>query len=83
MVVEASVGAKRGSNRKTKIFVGNVHKNTEVDELKGLFAAYGSVVETDILTNYAFVVSDMHGMIVLIIIFPCTYVSYVKCLREI
>lgn len=60
MVVEASTGAKRGNQKKTKIFVGNVHKDTQVDELKSIFAVYGSVVETDILSNYAFVVSKFY-----------------------
>ncbi|XP_018026481.1 RNA-binding protein lark-like [Hyalella azteca] len=55
MVVEASTGARKGNNKKTKIFVGNVHKDTQVDELKSLFVVYGNVIETDILSNYAFV----------------------------
>ncbi|KAK4291738.1 hypothetical protein Pmani_035450 [Petrolisthes manimaculis] len=58
IVVEASTGARKGGNQKTKIFVGNVHKDAKVDELKGLFEVYGSVVEADILTNYAFLHMD-------------------------
>ena len=57
MVVEASTGARKASNKKTKIFIGNVHKDTQVDELKSIFAVYGNVVEADILSNYAFLVS--------------------------
>jgi len=55
MVVEASTGSRKVSNKKTKIFVGNIHKDTESEELKGLFAVYGNVIETDILSNYGFV----------------------------
>lgn len=57
MVVEASTGARKGGNQKTKIFVGNLHKDSKLEELKSLFEVYGNVVEADILTNYAFVVS--------------------------
>nr|XP_053655687.1 LOW QUALITY PROTEIN: RNA-binding protein lark-like [Cherax quadricarinatus] len=57
MVVEASTGARKGGNQKTKIFVGNLHKDSKLEELKSLFEVYGSVVEADILTNYAFIVS--------------------------
>ena len=60
MVVEASTGARKGGNKKTKIFIGNVHKDTQVDELKSIFAVYGNVVEADILSNYAFVVSNIY-----------------------
>ncbi|XP_064095833.1 RNA-binding protein lark-like isoform X1 [Macrobrachium nipponense] len=55
MVVEASTGARKGGNQKTKIFVGNLHKDTKLEELRNLFETYGEVVEADILTNYAFV----------------------------
>lgn len=55
MVVEASTGARKGGNKKTKIFIGNVHKDTQVEELKSIFSVYGNVVEADILSNYAFV----------------------------
>lgn len=54
MVVEASTGARKAAKR-TKIFIGNIHKDTESEELKNLFAVYGNVVETDILSNYGFV----------------------------
>lgn len=57
MNVEASTGIKKGINQTTKIFVGNVHRDAKRLELKSLFEAYGSVVEADILTNYAFIVS--------------------------
>ncbi|CAL4197634.1 unnamed protein product, partial [Meganyctiphanes norvegica] len=55
MVVEASTGARKGGNQRTKIFVGNLHKDTKIQELRNLFQTYGEVVEADILTNYAFV----------------------------
>ncbi|KAB7504034.1 RNA-binding protein lark [Armadillidium nasatum] len=54
IAVEASTGTKRGSNLRTKIFVGNLHKDTKVEDLRSLFETYGRVVEADILTNYAF-----------------------------
>ena len=57
IAVEASTGSKKGTNQRTKIFIGNLHKDTKVEELKGLFENYGSVIEADILTNYAFLVS--------------------------
>lgn len=62
MVVEASTGARKGGNQKTKIFVGNLHKDTKLEELKSLFEVYGSVVESDILTNYAFIVSIAYNV---------------------
>ena len=40
-----------------KIFVGNLHKDTQLEELRGLFQRHGNVVEADIISNYAFVVS--------------------------
>jgi len=52
MVVEASTGARR---QRTKIFIGNIHKDSSEQELRNLFAVYGNVVETDILANYGFV----------------------------
>jgi len=55
MVVEASTGSKKASNKRTKIFIGNIHKDSTIDELKNLFEVYGNVVETDILSNYGFV----------------------------
>jgi len=58
MVVEASTGARKGGNQKTKIFIGNLHKDSKLEELKSLFEVYGSVVESDILTNYAFIHMD-------------------------
>ncbi|XP_076041527.1 RNA-binding protein lark isoform X2 [Oratosquilla oratoria] len=58
MVVEASTGARKGNQQRTKIFIGNIHKDTKLEELRGLFEVYGSVVEADILTNYAFVHMD-------------------------
>ncbi|XP_071525330.1 uncharacterized protein [Panulirus ornatus] len=58
MVVEASTRAKKSSNQTTKIFVGNVHRESKRQELKSLFEAFGNVVEADILTNYAFVHMD-------------------------
>ncbi|KAK4287866.1 hypothetical protein Pmani_039075 [Petrolisthes manimaculis] len=58
MVVEASTGARKGGNQKTKVFVGNLHKDSKLEELKSLFEVYGSVVEADILTNYAFIHMD-------------------------
>ncbi|XP_042214261.1 RNA-binding protein lark-like isoform X7 [Homarus americanus] len=58
MVVKASTGAKKGGNQRTKIYVGNLHKNTKLLELKRLFEMYGNVVEADIITNYAFVHMD-------------------------
>ncbi|KAB7495919.1 RNA-binding protein lark [Armadillidium nasatum] len=58
IAVEASTGTKRGSNLRTKIFVGNLHKDTKVEDLRSLFETYGRVVEADILTNYAFLHMD-------------------------
>ncbi|XP_037071302.1 RNA-binding protein lark-like [Pollicipes pollicipes] len=58
MVVELSTGLnKRGMARRgrCKIFVGNIHKDTQLDELRSLFSAHGTVVEADIISNYAFV----------------------------
>ncbi|XP_037084041.1 RNA-binding protein 4-like isoform X2 [Pollicipes pollicipes] len=62
MVVELSTGlnkrgmAKRGSaGGRCKIFVGNLHKDTQLEELRSLFAPHGTVVEADIISNYAFV----------------------------
>ena len=42
--------------RRCKIFVGNVHQDTELDELRNLFTPHGTVVEADIISHYAFVV---------------------------
>ncbi|CAL4059349.1 unnamed protein product, partial [Meganyctiphanes norvegica] len=57
--VELSKLVRKGSNQKTKIFVGNIHKNTKIEELRELFEIYGTVVEADIqdtkYPNYAFV----------------------------
>ncbi|KAF0290261.1 RNA-binding protein lark [Amphibalanus amphitrite] len=58
MVVELSTGLnKRGLARKgrCKIFVGNLHKDTQLEELRSLFQRHGNVVEADIISNYAFV----------------------------
>lgn len=61
MVVEASTGNRKGGNQKTKIFVGNLHKDTKIQELRSLFETYGTVVEADILTNFAFVHMDVES----------------------
>ncbi|XP_071525318.1 RNA-binding protein lark-like isoform X1 [Panulirus ornatus] len=58
MVVKASTGAKKGVSQTTKIFVGNVPRDSKREELKSLFEVYGIVVEADILTNYAFIHMD-------------------------
>ncbi|XP_043212766.1 RNA-binding protein lark-like, partial [Amphibalanus amphitrite] len=58
MVVEMSTGVNRRSQARRgrcKIFVGNLHKDTTTDELRGLFLPHGNVVEADIIANYAFV----------------------------
>ncbi|CAL4140773.1 unnamed protein product, partial [Meganyctiphanes norvegica] len=61
MAVEASTGTRRGGNQKTKIFVGNLHKDTKLQELRDLFEEYGAVQEADILTNFAFVHMTMEN----------------------
>merc|ERR1711962_1172448 len=62
MVVEASTGSRKGEvNQRTKIFVGNLHKDTKVQELRDLFEGFGDVQEADILTNYAFVHMTMES----------------------
>ena len=46
-----------GAAGRCKIFVGNLHKDTQLEELRSLFQRHGNVVEADIISNYAFVVS--------------------------
>ena len=55
--VEASTGAKKSNGKKTKIFVGNIHRDAKVEDIRPLFEEYGEVVEADILMNYGFIVS--------------------------
>jgi len=57
IAVEASK-QRGGSNKRTKIFVGNLHKDTTVAEIRELFEAHGKVNEADILGNYSFVHMD-------------------------
>ncbi|MFT7817255.1 RNA-binding protein 4B-like isoform X3 [Arapaima gigas] len=38
-----------------KIFVGNLPRETETDEIQALFSQYGAVTECSIIKNYAFV----------------------------
>lgn len=60
MVVRASADSNKDSGQKTKIFVGNVHKDAKLEELRSMFEAYGRVVEAVILNNYAFIVRPSH-----------------------
>ena len=51
--------------RRCKIFVGNLHQDTELEELRNLFTPHGTVVEADIISHYAFVVrpcGDVTGL---------------------
>ncbi len=41
----------------TKVYVGNLPETVRKSDLQEKFEAYGKVVECDIVTNYAFVVS--------------------------
>ncbi|CAL4235696.1 unnamed protein product [Meganyctiphanes norvegica] len=54
--VEAS--KSRGGNKRTKIFIGNLHKDTTAEEIRELFEAHGKVNEADVLGNYSFVHMD-------------------------
>ncbi|CAL4067614.1 unnamed protein product [Meganyctiphanes norvegica] len=54
--VEAS--KSRGGNKRTKIFIGNLHKDTTAGEIRELFEAHGKVNEADVLGNYSFVHMD-------------------------
>lgn len=58
IVVEASTGNRKGGNKRTKIFVGNLHKDTTSGEIRELFEAHGTVNEADVLSNFAFVHMD-------------------------
>jgi len=51
--VEAS--KSRGGNKRTKIFIGNLHKDTTAAEIRELFEAHGKVTEADVLGNFSFV----------------------------
>jgi len=61
MVVEMSTGLNKrgggggGRRGRCKIFVGNLNKDAQVEELRELFEPHGNVVEADIISNYAFV----------------------------
>merc|ERR1711970_1674484 len=57
IAVEASK-PRGGSNQRTKIFIGNLHKDTKTSEIRELFEAHGKVNECDILGNYSFVHMD-------------------------
>ena len=74
MVVEASKGYSKGPARKTKIFIGNIHKDTKVEELRSLFAEYGEVVESDILNHYGFIVS---------LFLFCNYSVFLFCSKKV
>ena len=56
-----SLTASSSGSTRCKIFVGNIHKDTTPDELRALFSPHGTVVEADIIANYAFVVSGGEG----------------------
>lgn len=57
IAVEMSTQRKSGTKR-TKIFVGNLHKDTTSSEIRELFEAHGTVNEADVLSNFAFVHMD-------------------------
>lgn len=57
IAVEASK-PRGGSKQRTKIFIGNLHKDTKTSEIRELFEAHGKVNECDILGNYSFVHMD-------------------------
>jgi len=57
IAVEASK-QRGGGNKRTKIFIGNLHKDTTVADIRELFENYGKVNECDILGNYSFVHMD-------------------------
>lgn len=40
-----------------KIFIGNLNEDSDPSKLRGLFEAFGTVTECDILSKYGFVVS--------------------------
>jgi RNA recognition motif-containing protein len=41
----------------TKIFIGNLSDRSSVEEVRGLFEQFGTVVECDIVKHFGFVVS--------------------------
>lgn len=57
MKVEAATSRRGPNTPTTKIFVGNLSETTKANEVRELFARYGSVVECDIVRTYGFVVS--------------------------
>jgi len=63
MKVEAATSRKGPQTPTTKIFVGNLTENTRADDLRKLFAKFGTVVEADIVRNYGFVHLESTDMI--------------------
>lgn len=57
MKVEAATSRRGPNTPTTKIFVGNLSETTKANEVRELFARYGTVVECDIVRTYGFVVS--------------------------
>lgn len=55
--LEAATSRKGPNTPTTKIFVGNLADNVKANQVRALFAKYGTVVECDIVRNYGFVVS--------------------------
>lgn len=58
MKVEAATSRRGPNTPTTKIFVGNLSETTKANEVRELFARYGSVVECDIVRTYGFVHID-------------------------
>ncbi|XP_059472313.1 RNA-binding protein lark isoform X1 [Neocloeon triangulifer] len=63
MKVEAAVSKKGPATPTTKIFVGNLSEKTKPEQLRQLFAGYGTVVECDIIRNYGFVHVESNELI--------------------
>ena len=43
----------------TKIFIGNLPDDCDLDRLRSLFETAGSIAEFDVIKNYGFVVSNI------------------------
>lgn len=61
MKVEAATSRRGPNTPTTKIFVGNLSETTKANEVRELFARYGSVVECDIVRTYGFVVRVIYS----------------------
>lgn len=58
ITVEEAKNKKRlSSSSTTKIFVGNISEEITAADIRALFSKFGTVIECDLVRNYAFVVS--------------------------